>query len=145
MPEGPEVDTDKLHEAIHERLHEEGGHFLRRIALTTAVLAAFAAVDAGSLPCRPCDQRVCTPGDFRCLRGLTPDAVKAAADRALARAHRRHRRAVPVEPLVDLPRALAPQQHPVGALGPLIEVRDGRVTLTRSGRLMANEVAIRLR
>lgn len=44
MPEGPEVDTDKLHESIHEELEKEGGGFLRRIALTTAVFAAFAAV-----------------------------------------------------------------------------------------------------
>jgi len=46
MPEGPEVDTDKLHETISERLEKEGGNFLRGIALTTAVLAAFAAVAA---------------------------------------------------------------------------------------------------
>lgn len=44
MPEGPEVDTDKLHETIHERFEQEGGAFLKRIALTTAVFAAFAAV-----------------------------------------------------------------------------------------------------
>ena len=42
-------------------------------------------VDAGPLPCRPCRQRVCEPGDFRCLRGITPDRVMAAAERALAR------------------------------------------------------------
>ena len=41
-------------------------------------------VDVGRLPCRPCDQRVCEPGDFRCLRGVTPDAVTAAAVRAMA-------------------------------------------------------------
>ena len=46
MPEGPEVDTDKLQEAISERLDKAGGNFLKRIALTTAVLAAFAAVAA---------------------------------------------------------------------------------------------------
>jgi hypothetical protein len=46
MPEGAEVDTDKLHETIHEALEKEGGAFLKRIALTTAVLAAFAAVAA---------------------------------------------------------------------------------------------------
>src|SRR5580765_9021402 len=44
MPEEQEVDTDKLHETIHERLEHEGGAFLKTIALTTAILAAFAAV-----------------------------------------------------------------------------------------------------
>jgi hypothetical protein len=44
MPEEQEIDTDKLHEAIHDSLERKGGNFLRRIALTTAVLAAFAAV-----------------------------------------------------------------------------------------------------
>lgn len=44
MPEEAEIDTDKLHEAIHEELEHDGGSFLKRIALTTAVLAAFAAV-----------------------------------------------------------------------------------------------------
>ena len=44
MPEGPEVETEKLHEAIHEELEKEGGEFLKRIALTTAILAAFAAI-----------------------------------------------------------------------------------------------------
>jgi hypothetical protein len=51
MPEELDVDTDKLHEAIHEELEHEGGLFLRRIALTTAILAALAAVaslEAGS-------------------------------------------------------------------------------------------------
>ena len=41
------------------------------------------SVDAGSLPCRPCEQRVCAPGDFRCLTGIDPDRVLAAAERAL--------------------------------------------------------------
>lgn len=41
-------------------------------------------VDAGSLPCRPCHQRHCVPGDFRCLTGITVDRVLAAAERALA-------------------------------------------------------------
>jgi hypothetical protein len=44
MPEGPEVETEKLHEAIHEELEREGGRFLRAIALTTALLAALAAL-----------------------------------------------------------------------------------------------------
>ena len=46
MPEDPEVETEKLSEAIHEELAKEGSGFLKRIALTTAVLAAFAAVAA---------------------------------------------------------------------------------------------------
>src|SRR3989442_2565098 len=46
MPETPEVETDKLREAVQEELEREGGGFLRRIALTTAVLAAVAAIAA---------------------------------------------------------------------------------------------------
>jgi Domain of unknown function (DUF4337) len=45
MPEGPEVDTDKLTEEIHDEA-EHGGKFLRAIALTTALFAALAAVAA---------------------------------------------------------------------------------------------------
>jgi hypothetical protein len=44
MPEGPEVETENLHEAIHEELEKEGGAFLRGVALTTALLAALAAI-----------------------------------------------------------------------------------------------------
>ena len=46
MPESPDIDTDKLREAVQEELGREGGGFLRRIALTTAVLAAVAAIAA---------------------------------------------------------------------------------------------------
>jgi ADP-heptose:LPS heptosyltransferase len=42
-----------------------------------------AIVEPGPLECRPCDQRVCAPGDFRCLRTLTPDQVVAAAKQLL--------------------------------------------------------------
>jgi lipopolysaccharide heptosyltransferase II len=42
------------------------------------------AVDEGPLPCRPCHQRHCEPGDFRCLTRITPDRVVAAAERGLA-------------------------------------------------------------
>ncbi len=48
------------------------------------------AIDAGPLPCRPCHQRTCQPGDFRCLTSITPDRVMAAAERALAAPTRRH-------------------------------------------------------
>jgi ADP-heptose:LPS heptosyltransferase len=43
------------------------------------------------LPCRPCDQRRCEPGDFRCLARVAPDAVAAAAERALEAAAARAR------------------------------------------------------
>ena len=42
-----------------------------------------ASVDAGSLPCRPCDQRVCAPGDFRCLTGISAGRVLEAAEQLL--------------------------------------------------------------
>jgi len=44
------------------------------------------AVEVPNLPCRPCDQRVCAPGDFRCLGWVRPGQVIDAAERALARA-----------------------------------------------------------
>jgi len=44
MPEGPEIETEKLHEAIKEELDREGGAFLRQISLTTALLAVLAAL-----------------------------------------------------------------------------------------------------
>jgi predicted lipopolysaccharide heptosyltransferase III len=40
-------------------------------------------VDAGPLPCRPCDQRRCIPGDFRCLTRITPEQVLAAVERVV--------------------------------------------------------------
>ena len=40
-------------------------------------------VDAGSLPCRPCNQRHCEPGDFRCLTRITPLQVAEAVERVL--------------------------------------------------------------
>jgi lipopolysaccharide heptosyltransferase II len=45
------------------------------------------AVEPGPLPCRPCDQRACIPGDFRCLTQTTAEQVTSAAERALARAY----------------------------------------------------------
>ena len=43
------------------------------------------AVDMPDLACRPCDQRQCAPGDFRCLTHLVPERVIEAAERALER------------------------------------------------------------
>jgi ADP-heptose:LPS heptosyltransferase len=44
------------------------------------------AAEVDGLPCRPCNQRVCEPGDFRCLTWLTPEQVLQAVERALDRA-----------------------------------------------------------
>jgi ADP-heptose:LPS heptosyltransferase len=43
------------------------------------------SIDAGALPCRPCDQRVCVTHDYRCLAHITADAVREAAERLLER------------------------------------------------------------
>jgi predicted lipopolysaccharide heptosyltransferase III len=42
------------------------------------------ALDAGPLVCRPCHQRRCVPGDFRCLTGISPNMVIDAARELLA-------------------------------------------------------------
>src|SRR5207248_4450726 len=42
------------------------------------------SIELSELPCRPCDQRTCLPGDFRCLANLAPAAVIEAAERAIA-------------------------------------------------------------
>jgi ADP-heptose:LPS heptosyltransferase len=41
------------------------------------------SVEVEGLACRPCDQRICAPGDYRCLTTLKPHDVVAAAERAL--------------------------------------------------------------
>ena len=41
------------------------------------------SVDIGELPCRPCDQRVCAPGDFRCLTRIRPERVFEACVRVV--------------------------------------------------------------
>lgn len=42
------------------------------------------SVEVAGLPCRPCNQRVCEPGDFRCLTTLKPEDVLSAAERAMS-------------------------------------------------------------
>jgi hypothetical protein len=44
MPEEIEIDTDSLREKIDEQREKRGGSFLRWISLTTAILAALAAI-----------------------------------------------------------------------------------------------------
>jgi ADP-heptose:LPS heptosyltransferase len=55
---------------------------IRSQPFRSAQFSSFAA-EVRDLPCRPCDQRACEPGDFRCLSGITADAVAALAERAL--------------------------------------------------------------
>jgi ADP-heptose:LPS heptosyltransferase len=43
------------------------------------------AVEPDDLDCRPCNQRRCAPGDFRCLSSISADTVRRAAERALQR------------------------------------------------------------
>jgi lipopolysaccharide heptosyltransferase II len=40
-----------------------------------------AAIEVQGLECRPCDQRVCAPGDFRCLLRIRPAEVIEMAER----------------------------------------------------------------
>jgi lipopolysaccharide heptosyltransferase II len=42
------------------------------------------SIEVDGLPCRPCEQRVCEPGDFRCLTRIDAPRVIAAAERLLA-------------------------------------------------------------
>jgi ADP-heptose:LPS heptosyltransferase len=44
------------------------------------------SVEIQGLSCRPCDQRSCEPGDFRCLGWIQPRHVVDAAVRLLAQA-----------------------------------------------------------
>lgn len=44
MPEELEIDTDKLRETVDEEIRRENSGFLRWISLTTAILAALAAI-----------------------------------------------------------------------------------------------------
>jgi lipopolysaccharide heptosyltransferase II len=43
------------------------------------------SIELTDLPCRPCDQRRCEPGDYRCLGSIAPAQVAEAAERALGR------------------------------------------------------------
>lgn len=55
------------------------------------------SVEVLGLPCRPCNQRRCDPGDFRCLGRLEAQAVCAAAERALTRETQRRQRSATSE------------------------------------------------
>jgi hypothetical protein len=46
MPEEPEVENEKLQEAVHEAVESENHRLIKAIALTTAVFAALASLTA---------------------------------------------------------------------------------------------------
>ncbi len=46
-----------------------------------------AAAEVQGLSCRPCDQRHCIPGDFRCLTGISAEAVAMLAESLMAAHH----------------------------------------------------------
>jgi lipopolysaccharide heptosyltransferase II len=54
-----------------------------RSAPWRATLWPAESVEVADLACRPCDQRSCLPGDFRCLTWIQPQQVIEAAERAL--------------------------------------------------------------
>jgi len=56
------------------------------------------SIEIDGLPCRPCDQRVCEPGDFRCLTRIDAPRVIAAAERLLAARRRPAFRASAADP-----------------------------------------------
>lgn len=99
-----EMDLHELHALIHRsRLFIGGDTGPLHIAATTRTpivgiygptlparsapwrdpAAPSIAVEISELPCRPCDQRVCAPGDFRCLTQLPASKVIAAARRVI--------------------------------------------------------------
>lgn len=57
------------------------------------------SVEPGPLACRPCDQRVCVTGDYRCLAHTPAARVAEAAARAFARAATAARGAIAAPPL----------------------------------------------
>jgi len=112
MPEEVEVDTDELRERIHEEVEREGGGFLRAIALTTALLAAFAALaalEAGDTV----NEALVAKTEATRLQAEASDlwahyqakAIKAAAARAAAAAWQAAGREVPADITAEL------QQH----------------------------------
>jgi ADP-heptose:LPS heptosyltransferase len=55
------------------------------------------AAEVNDLPCRPCDQRRCEPGDFRCLGRIPAESVAALAELALSK----HRNLCSQSPVKD--------------------------------------------
>jgi hypothetical protein len=87
MPEGPEVETENLRDKIHEKLEQDGGPSLNRIALATALfaaLAAIAALRAGGTKRSPVLKTEAQAGRRRPV-GLLPGQGNQGGDRRGAR------------------------------------------------------------
>ena len=72
MPEGPEIETEKLHESVTETVERRDSGLLRTIALTTAILAvvaALAALQAGATV----NEALMLRGDAARLQGEASD------------------------------------------------------------------------
>ena len=60
------------------------------------------SIELQDLPCRPCDQRACAPGDFRCLTTLGPERVIAAAEEAIETAGLKTAAGLKTRPTTDV-------------------------------------------
>ncbi len=58
-------------------------YFGPNLSAFNAPWQANAVIIEKDLECRPCDQRTCYPGDFRCVRTITPEDIYAACVRFL--------------------------------------------------------------
>lgn len=118
MPEGPEVDTERLHEAIHEELEHEGGSLVKEIALTTAIFAAIAAV-ASLLAGSTINEALVLKNEASQLQGQASDqwayyqakGIKAAVQSGIAASWSAAGKTVPPEVEAAAKRYAAEQQE----------------------------------
>lgn len=102
MPEAGEVDLDRVREAIDTELEREGGGLLRAIALTTALLAALAAI-ASLLAGSTVNEALVLKSESTRLQAQASDqwayyqakGIKAAIAASTSEAYRAAGRAVP--------------------------------------------------
>ena len=121
MPEGPEVDTDKLHETIHEAAEREGSRLIRAIAVTTALLAALAAL-ASLRAGATVNEALVLKTEATRLQGEASDqwayyqakGVKAAVQDAIAASWRAAGKEPPAE-TAERARRYAGEQEEIGA------------------------------
>jgi hypothetical protein len=121
MPEGPEVDTDKLHETIHEAAEREESRLIRAIALTTALLAALAAL-ASLRAGATVNEALALKTEAARLQGEASDqwayyqakGVKAAVQEAIAASWRAAGKEPPAE-IAEKIRRYGEEQEEIGA------------------------------